>query len=71
LPYPHVQKPVYLTKGLAKGQITNIAKELARDRFENVDYGHNYWHDLDKAGREDLIEEARNEFKIVEYKPYD
>jgi hypothetical protein len=68
-PYPHVQKPVYLTKGSAKGQITHIAKKLARERFENVDYGHNYWYVLDNTGREDLIEEARNEFKIIEYKP--
>ena len=69
VPYPHVQKPVYLTKGSAKGQITHIAKELARQRFENRNYGHNYWYDLDRSGQEDLIEEARNEFKIVEYTP--
>lgn len=69
MPYPHVKKPVYLTEGTAKGQITHLAKELAKHRFENADYGHNYWYDLGREGREDLIEEARNEFKIVEYKP--
>lgn len=57
---------VYTDEGVAKGQITRLAKEDAEQTFE---LGGHDWYDLSFDEKEDLTQKARNAYAIVKYKP--
>lgn len=63
------RKLAYTTKGAARGVITADARIIARDRFAAEDAGNNYWYDLTKEERDELVDIVRGEFEVVDYGP--
>lgn len=72
-PYEHVKKPVYLTKGAANGQITQVVADEVQRIYEKKRKESGYkiqeWYWLTKEEQENHISEIRKEFDVIEYGP--
>jgi hypothetical protein len=65
------RKLVYTSKSAANGVISREAKSEAEHRYHLArSYSTDCdWYELDLSVREDLINEMKKEFNIVEYEP--
>ena len=55
---------VYTTRGSANGVITQDSNDKARLNYKGYD-----WWEVGKERQEEIINQVRNQFEIVEYTP--
>ena len=57
------RKSVYTKKGAARGVITEESKDIAKNRNRKD------WYEFSREDQEQLINNVKSEFEIVEYVP--